>query len=202
MTNMTQTQSIPEAIMDEMKFLKGLIDATNFKSEKLDIEIDNTAEAVSFPEYNGCAVGMVINTGKYFYKFGEDACSGVYGLMNIISTDWQSSSTGGTTVRLNSSVKWQGVAPRTFSCEYDLASEVGIPPSIYEAYAYLSANSELSKGELLEIFGGAVCSLACNTFYDDFGCTGDLESFYFDAYAAFNRDQDELGRIIKQDIVD
>ena len=147
MKNMTQTQSIPEAIMDEMKFLKGLIDKTNFKSEKLDIEIDNTAEAVSFPEYNGCAVGMVINTGKCFYKFGEDACSGVYDLMNIISTDWQSSSTGGTTVRLNSSVKWQGVAPRTFSCEYDLASEAGIPPSIYEAYAYLSANSELSKGE-------------------------------------------------------
>lgn len=192
MTNMTQTQSIPEAIMDEMKFLKGLIDATNFKSEKLDIEIDTTTKAVSFPEYNGCAVGMVINTGKCFYTCGQDASSGVYDLMNIISTDWQSSSTRGTTVRLNSSVKWQGVAPKTFSCEYDLASKAGIPPSIYEAYAYLSANSELSKGELLEIFGGAVCSLACNTFYYDFDCAGDLESFYFDAYAAFNRDLETI----------
>ncbi|WP_212568465.1 hypothetical protein, partial [Vibrio parahaemolyticus] len=74
----------------------------------------------------------------------------------------------------------------------DLASEAGIPPSIYEAYAYLSANSELSKGELLEIFGGAVCSLACNTFYYDFDCADDLESFYFDAYAAFNRDLETI----------
>ncbi|AUJ34093.1 hypothetical protein [Vibrio vulnificus] len=193
MTNMTQTQSIPEAIMDEMKFLKGLIDATNFKSEKLDIEIDTTTtKAVSFPEFNGCAVGMLINTGKCFYTSEEDACSSVYDLMYIISTDCQPSLTGGTTVRLNSSVEWQGVAPRTFSCEYDLTSEAGIPPSIYEAYAYLSANSELSKGELLEIFGGAVCSLACNTFYYDFDYAGDLESFYFDAYAAFNRDLETI----------
>ncbi|MDA0130678.1 hypothetical protein OH458_21680, partial [Vibrio sp. MarTm2] len=186
MMNTEQNPVIPAEIVVDMTFVGELIKDVSRKSESLNIDISPSIEAVCSFEFDGSASGIVIDTGKHFQPTQYDLHHVIYTYLTTTGDN--------NIIQLHSVVDWKGVEPKTFSCEFDVATSKGIPSSVYEAYAYLSASSTLSKGEMIEIFGGATCCLAALTFYDYF-CEVEKpkEDFYFSAIDAILNDLEASG---------
>ena len=94
------------------------------------------------------------------------------------------------TYSLLSSVRIEGLDYAEFPCTYDFDTAKGLPPSIYQAYAYLCSGLKLHLERRLEIFSAMTSSLPLNNWdiFDEYDGTKGAMGYYFDVISAFEHD--------------
>lgn len=96
----------------------------------------------------------------------------------------------GNTYTLTSAVMLDGLDQKSFKCVYDFDTAKGLPPSIYQAYAYLCAELDYTLENRLEIFSAMTSSLPLNNWelFNEYDGGKGTMGRYFDVEKALAHD--------------
>ena len=180
------SELIPASIQNDMKALNGIMNnAVNDQSITTEIATYRDFEyggiKLAFDSPNSLTLEELEYDDSLFFTLAEK--------VHIFTSHLFDN-----TYTLTSWVMLEGLEEEEFKCVYDFDTAKGLPPSIYQAYAYLCAGLDYTLENRLEVFCAMTSSLPLNNweFFNDYDGDEGTMGCYFDVEKALAHDMQTL----------